>query len=170
MKRAVVAVLLCVSLPGQLMAGQTVARPLEIVAVEPVNLAHEPLYAGIVADAARLRAQTEDFAVRPSLQWLKSLHFRNYAEAITELAARDMKGHDDLKARGTDNDLKCILKGVSIDLRLKLDAMRSARSDQDLGRALEDMTLLLDDNIDVVTKPATAVSGLDCVIEFGPEA
>jgi hypothetical protein len=127
-------------------------------------------YSAIVADATRLRAETETFAARPSLQWLKSQHFHSYAEAVTALAVRDMKGHDDLKARGTDNDLKCILKGVSIDLRLKLDAMRQAKSDRDLGAVLEDMTLLLDDNIDVVTTPATTVSGLDCVIEFGPDA
>lgn len=166
MKRAVVVSLLCVCL-----SSQAFAAPAEPFAVENVSLlANEPFYSGIVADASRLRAQTEDFAARPSLQWLKSQHFRSYAEAVTELAVRDMKGHDDLKARGTDNDLKCILKGVSIDLRLKLDAMRSARSDHDLGRVLEDMTLLLDDNIDVVTTPATSVSGLDCVIEFGPDA
>lgn len=166
MKRAVAAMLISASL-----AGQALAQPLEIAATAPVSvLAKEPFYSGIVADATRLRAQTEDVAARPSLKWLGTPHFRSYAEAITELAARDMKGHDDLKARGTDNDLKCILKGVSIDLRLKLDAMRAARSDRDLGRVLEDMTLLLDDNIDVVTTPATAVSGLDCVIEFGPGA
>lgn len=161
MKRAVLAVLLCVTV-----AGQAVAEPVEHVSL----LSQEPFYSSIVADAVRLRAQTEDYAARPSLQWLKSPHFRGYAEAITQLAERDMKGHDDLKARGTDNDLKCILKGVSIDLRLKLDAVRSARTDRDLGQALEDMTLLLDDNIDVVSTPATAVSGLDCVIEFGPDA
>jgi hypothetical protein len=165
MKRAVAAVLLCVCLPSQLMA-----QPLETIAVGSVSLAQEPFYSGIVADATRLRAETKNFAARPSLEWLKSPHFSIYAEAITELAARDMKGHDDLKARGTDNDLKCILKGVSIDLRLKLEDLRSARTDHDLGRVLEDMTLLLDDNIDVVTTPATAVSGLDCVIEFGPDA
>ena len=161
MKRAAVTVLLCAFL-----SGHAVAQP-----VEPISLlVQEPFYSGIVADATRLRALTEDYAARPSLQWLKSPHFGAYAEAVTELAMLDMKGHDDLKARGTDNDLKCILKGVSIDLRLKLDAMRSARSDSDLGRVLEDMTLLLDDNIDVVSTPATAVSGLDCVIEFGPDA
>lgn len=166
MKHIVLTILLCVSLSGQGLAGQAVAEP-----IEPVSLlVQEPFYSSIVADATRLRAETESFAARPSLQWLKSPHFRNYAEAITELAARDMKGHDDLKARGTDSDLKCILKGVSIDLRLKLDAMRSARTDRDLGVVLQDMTLLLDDNIDVVSTPATAVSGLDCVIEFGPDA
>ena len=94
MKHVVLTILLCVSL-----SGQAVAEP-----IEPVSLlVQEPFYSSIVADATRLRAETETFAARPSLQWLKSLHFRNYAEAITELAARDMKGHDDLKARGTDS-------------------------------------------------------------------
>jgi len=131
------------------------------------NISHEPLYAGIVSTAGRLEHQTDAFAAQPKLALLGEARFAAYAREIETLSDADMKGHLDLKARGTDNDLKCIMMGVSLDLPKKLDAIRAAKSDAELGTALGNMSALLSDNIDVIVTPATADSGLDCVIEFG---
>lgn len=137
----------------------------------PVSaVSKEPFYAGIIATAGQLQAQTDTFSATGTLSLLASPEFSRYAAAIRDLSARDLKGHEDLKARGTDRDLKCILKGVSLDLGLKLAAVQTAKSDADLKAALSEMSLLLSDNIDVIATPATADSGLDCVIEFGAGA
>ncbi len=130
-------------------------------------ISHEPFYTGIVTQAGELEHQTDGFATKPTLALLGQPAFQTYARAIQALSDADMKGHLDLKARGTDNDLKCIMMGVSLDLPKKLDAIRAAKSDADLGTALGNMSALLSDNIDVIVTPATADSGLDCVIEFG---
>ena len=130
-------------------------------------ISHEPFYAGIVASAGQLEHETDGFAAKPSLALLDQAKFKTYAQAIQALSDADMKGHLDLKARGTDNDLKCIMMGVSLDLPKKLDAIRAAKSDTELGTALGNMSALLSDNVDVIVTPATADSGLDCVIEFG---
>ncbi|MDC7683149.1 hypothetical protein PQU92_07660 [Asticcacaulis sp. BYS171W] len=139
--------------------------PVTAAVVNP--LSREPFYAMIVKDAGNLKATTEGFAKAPSLALLSQPGFTKYAEAITDLSARDLKGHQDLKKRGTDNDLKCVLMGVSLDLPIKLKAIQAATTEAELKRALNDMALLLGDNIDVIVTPATADSGLDCVIEFG---
>ena len=130
-------------------------------------ISREPFYAGIIASADQLERETDGFAAKPSLALLDQAKFKTYAQAIQALSDADMKGHLDLKARGTDNDLKCIMMGVSLDLPKKLDAIRAARSDTELGTALGNMSALLSDNVDVIVTPATADSGLDCVIEFG---
>lgn len=130
-------------------------------------ISHEPFYAGIVTSAHRLAHETDGFAGRPKLSLLGEKRFAAYAHDIQALSDADMKGHMDLKARGTDNDLKCIMMGVSLDLPKKLDAIRAAKSDAELGTALGNMSALLGDNIDVIVTPETADSGLDCVIEFG---
>ncbi len=130
-------------------------------------ISREPFYAGIVTAAGRLEHETDALAKTPALSLLGEKRFAAYARDIQALSDADMKGHLDLKARGTDNDLKCIMMGVSLDLPKKLDAIRAAKSDAELGTALDNMSSLLSDNIDVIVTPATASSGLDCVIEFG---
>ncbi|MFT3995816.1 MAG: hypothetical protein QM667_00290 [Asticcacaulis sp.] len=134
----------------------------------PVNpLSKEPFYAAIVKDAGRLKGRSESFGKAPSLSLLSSSAFKSYARDIRQLSERNLKGHMDLKARGTDNDLKCVLKGVSVDLPLKLEAIEASKTPEALKGAFDDMAYLLEDNIDVIVTPATADSGLDCVIEFG---
>ncbi len=133
-------------------------------------ISKEPLYAGLVSSAGRLRAQTETFAAKPSLALLTKAGFKTYAQNIRALSDGDLKGHYDLRARGTDNDLKCILMGVSRDLGIKMTAIEAAKSDAELGTALGNMRDLLSDNIDVIVTPESADSGLDCVIEFGKGA
>ena len=133
--------------------------------VSPIS--REPFYAGIVASAGRLEHDTDAFAASPSLKLLGEAKFTTYARDIQALSDADMKGHLDLKARGSDNDLKCIMMGVSLDLPKKLAAIEASKSDAELGTALGNMSSLLSDNIDVIVTPATVSSGLDCVIEFG---
>jgi len=128
----------------------------------------EPFFAGLVSEAGRLKTETEGFT--PSLALLGQPQFTAYARDIRALSAGDLQGHKTLKARGTDNDLKCILTGVSRDLTIKIDAIEAAKNDDEVKVALTNMAELLSDNIDVIVTPATADSGLDCVIEFGPDA
>jgi hypothetical protein len=135
---------------------------------KPVSaISREPFYAGIVGTAGRLETETNAFAARPKLSLLGEARFAAYARDVQALSDADMKGHLDLKARGTDNDLKCIMMGVSLDLPKKLAAIRAAKSDAELGTALGNMSALLSDNIDVIVTPASANSGLDCTLEFG---
>src|SRR5690606_33685507 len=79
----------------------------------PVSVAGEPLFADIVARSEALRgmvrswmdggaAEGADFAAGPA--------FSAFRAQATELAALDMQGHLILKERGTDGDLKCILR------------------------------------------------------------
>ncbi|WP_031235053.1 hypothetical protein [Asticcacaulis sp. AC402] len=128
-------------------------------------ISREPFYAGLVTRAAQLKAQMDGFA--PSLDARARPGFDAFVRDIRALAEDDMKAHLDLKARGTDSDLKCILKGVSLDLNIKMDAILAAKNEAELATAYQDMSLLLSDNIDVIVTPATAESGLDCIIEFG---
>jgi hypothetical protein len=64
-----------------------------------------------------------------------------------------MKGHVVLAARGTDGDLKCILKGISLDLPLKLKALEEATSAKTRVAAMKDLSYLLRDNVEVITSP-----------------
>jgi len=64
-----------------------------------------------------------------------------------------MKGHLTLAERGTDGDLKCILKGISQDLPVKLEAMQDAKDEAARKEALTDMSYLLRDNVEVITTP-----------------
>ncbi len=131
-------------------------------------ISQEPFFAGLVTEAGRLKAETEGF--KPTSALASQPAFQTYAQAIRALSAGDLQGHKTLKARGTDNDLKCILTGLSRDLSIKLDAIQTAKNDADMKTALAHMADLLSDNIDVIITPATADSGLDCTLEFGPDA
>lgn len=134
----------------------------------PVNpVSQEPFYAELIAKAQTLKATTEGFAATPKLSLLTDPAFEAYGREIAELTALNLKAHYDLKARGTDNDLKCVLMGVSLDLPIRFEGIRVATTEQDLKDAFEDMSFLLEDNIEVIRTPATVDSGLDCVIEFG---
>ena len=143
-------------------------QPGERPATDPIS--HEPLYAGLVQDANALRAETQDFSKAPSLALRDAPRFQTYLQRLQNLSAGDLKGHFDLKKRGTDRDLKCILLGVSRDLTNKVNDLKSAASDAALAQALGDTDLLLRDNIDVIVTPDTVDSGLDCTVEFGKDA
>lgn len=111
----------------------------------PPAVAQEPLFADIVARAGSLKAAVEAFKAAPVTPEFK--------RGIAELAALDMQGHFTLAKRGTDGDLKCILKGIAEDLPLKLKALEAAASEKDRLRAVQDMGYLLNDNVEVITSP-----------------
>jgi hypothetical protein len=125
-------------------------------AVNP--LAQEPLYADIVRRAMRLRGETESY--RAGLKRAPALADPDgFAAEIAALSALDLQGHLDLAKRGTDGDLKCILKGISQDLPRKLAEVEGAKDVAAKDTALEEMIYLLRDNIEVITTPPTVQSG-----------
>ena len=116
-----------------------------------ISVAREPLYADIVARAAALKAQVESFEMAGAMADIPG-----FSASINELAALDMKGHLDLAARGTDGDLKCILKGISQDLPKRLAEVQAATSWTGRIAALKEMAYLLNDNVEVITAPPKA--------------
>ena len=125
-------------------------------AAAPVSVAGEPMYADIIARARGLKAQVEHYrrpdaagsAAPATLPELDAFRVR-----IGQLAELDMKGHVDLKARGVDGDLKCILKGISEDLPKRLADVDAAKTAADQDAALREMAYLLNDNVEVLTSP-----------------
>ena len=119
-------------------------------------LAREPLYASIIGQAESLKAEVE--ALQKDLAGgganVAALpRFAPFKARIAALSEMDMKGHLDLAARGTDGDLKCILRGISQDLPRKLDDMTGAKDVPARDLALREMHYLLIDNIEVITAP-----------------
>lgn len=127
---------------------------------------NEPFFATIVTRAKHLKTLSDRYAHR-SLDVRQTPEFTAYLNEVDALAAADLKGHLDLKARGTDRDLKCILKGLSLDVPLKQNLILKAQNDGQFKDALGQMSSLLEDHIEILTTPATVDSGLDCTIEFG---
>lgn len=117
-------------------------------ATPPPSVAQEPMFVDIVKRAKMLKAEVDAFRgtdkpITPA-----------FHTAIGELSDLDMKGHLLLAQRGTDGDLKCILRGISQDLPLKLAAVDAAASDRKArDLALRDMSYLLNDNVEVITAP-----------------
>ncbi len=127
-----------------------------VVASVPQSVATEPLFADIVRRAGGLKAQAE--AWRKSGLDADMTHlagFPAFKAALGELAALDMKGHVTLAARGTDGDLKCILKGISQDMPLKLHDLEAAANPKARDQAIRELTYLLNDNVEVITAPPT---------------
>ncbi|MFZ3008360.1 MAG: hypothetical protein WA047_19515 [Phenylobacterium sp.] len=117
----------------------------------PAAVAQEPLFADIVTRAGNLKAQVDGVRAGKALP-------SDFRSQIGELAALDMQGHLLLAKRGTDGDLKCILRGISQDLPLKLHAVTAAATPKDRDLALRDMAYLLNDNVEVITTPPTVTS------------
>jgi hypothetical protein len=119
-------------------------------------LAREPLFADIIGRAQSLKADVE--ALQKGLAGgaasLDALpRFTPFKARIAALADLDMKGHLELARRGTDGDLKCILRGISQDLPRKLDDMTGAKDAAARDLALREMAYLLVDNVEVITAP-----------------
>ena len=129
------------------------------VATAPPSVAGEPLFADIVRRAAGLKAQAEAYrkalAADPAAPAVTLKGAEAFGAKIAELSALDMKGHLALKERGAVDDLKCILRGISVDLPAKLAAMNAAKTVKDQDMALRDMVYLLNDNVEVITAPPT---------------
>ena len=146
--------------PATQMTALTPARWMRAIRVSTeVNpLAREPLYADIVRRATSLRRETE--AYRTGLKGAAApTNPDGFAADVAALSALDLQGHLDLAKRGTDGDLKCILKGISQDLPRKLAEVEQAKDLAAKDAALEDMVYLLRDNVEVITTPPTVQSG-----------
>ena len=138
--------------------GPAGAMPAHSAASAPlISVAGEPLFVDIVGRAGRLKAEVEAYrrdgglASAPGAVPLP--RFDAFAAEVAELSALDMKGHVELAARGTDGDLKCILKGISQDLPLKLGDLKAAATGPAQDTALKELAYLLNDNVEVITAP-----------------
>jgi hypothetical protein len=139
-------------------AGPAAAAPPPMVAIAdatPASVAAEPLFSEIVGRAGSLKSQVD--AYRKSLSGASEAitlpQFGQFSEAVTELSLLDEKGHGVLVARGSKDDLKCILHGISQDLPNKLAAVVAAKTGHEQDTALRDMSYLLNDNVEVITAP-----------------
>lgn len=134
------------------------------VASAPASVAHEPLFADIVRRARSLRSQADGFrrAAHHAGSITSLPGYAAFRAQITQLAALDMQGHTTLAQRNSDGDLKCILRGISQDLPTKLQALESAATPAARDLALQEMSALLRDNVEVITSPPqpTAQSGV----------
>ncbi len=125
----------------------------------PASVAGEPLFSDIVRRAGGLKLQVEAYrkslGADPAAPAVAVPGAEAFGAEIAELSALDMKGHLTLKERGAVDDLKCILRGISVDLPEKLAAMNAAKTVKDQDLALRDMVYLLNDNVEVITAPPT---------------
>ena len=112
----------------------------------PSAVAQEPLFLDIVKRAGALKAQVDGVRAGKTLP-------ADFKTQISELSTLDMQGHVLLAKRGTDGDLKCILRGISQDLPLNLAALTAAPDRKARDGALKEMAYLLNDNVEVITAP-----------------
>ena len=128
-----------------------------VASAETRSVASEPLFADIIQRAGRLKAEVEAYRTAPDLKAAPAAvplpHFDKFTAEVTELSALDLKGHMELAARGTDGDLKCILRGISYDLPVKLKELTQAPTGVAEDGALRDLAYLLNDNVEVITAP-----------------
>ena len=116
----------------------------------PAAVSTEPLFADIVKRAGALKAEVE------ALKATNAPIGEAFKTKVGELAALDMQAHRSLAERNLDGDLKCILRGISEDLPLKLKALEEAKSTTERDTAIADMGYLLNDNVEVITAPPQA--------------
>ncbi len=136
--------------------GSGPAQPLAAAAA-PVSVAGEPLFVDIVGRAGKLKDAVESYRKGAGLIGsptpITLSNFDGFKAKVSELAALDEKGHVELAARGTADDLKCILHGISQDLPVRVAALESAKTGKEEDQALRDMSYLLNDNVEVITAP-----------------
>jgi hypothetical protein len=135
-----------------------VDAPVAAAATPPadVSVAAEPLFADIIKRAGQLKADTDTYRkqlTKASDAPIALPKFDDFQTRIADLSGLDMQGHLELAKRGTDGDLKCILRGISQDLPKKLADLQGAKTAPDQDSALRDMSYLLNDNVEVITAP-----------------
>lgn len=131
----------------------TAAAQPPVAADAPVTVAHEPLFVDIVARSGALKSIVDGWIASGDAAFLTSPAFADFKARMTELAALDLQGHLVLKERGTDNDLKCILRGISEDMPKRVAAVEAASGDAERKVALAELAYLLNDNVEVITSP-----------------
>ena len=122
----------------------------------PVSVAGEPLFADIIARSASLKAMVDGWAASRAADadgFFAAPAFTGFKVQAEELAALDMQGHLVLKERGTDGDLKCILRGIAEDMPKKVEAVQAATTPAERAVALSELSYLLNDNVEVITAP-----------------
>ena len=122
----------------------------------PLSVASEPLFADIVTRSGGLRDLVRGWmesGAADQAGFFASETFTGFRTRTTELAALDMQGHLILKERGTDSDLKCILRGISEDMPGKVQAVEAAATPAERRIALDELAYLLNDNVEVITAP-----------------
>ncbi|HRD29915.1 MAG TPA: hypothetical protein PLO65_16580, partial [Caulobacter sp.] len=138
-------------------AAPVTATPAAAVAVSapPQSVAGEPLFADIVKRAEALKTEVDGWKGKAG----PLPGFDAFAARVAELSGLDMQAHLLLAKRGTDGDLKCILRGISQDLPVRLKEVETAADQRSRDMALKEMFWLLRDNVEVITTPPTATSG-----------
>lgn len=134
---------------------EAAAQP-PVAADAPVSVAHEPLFADLVTRSGSLKAIVDGWIASGEADgqgFFAGAAFTGFKAQTVELAERDMQGHLVLKERGTDNDLKCILRGISEDMPKKVAAVETAPNAAERQVALEELAYLLNDNVEVITSP-----------------
>ena len=116
------------------------------VAGAPISVADEPMFIEIVTRSTELKALVDGWNGVPT-------DFDAFKVHAAELSAMDMQAHLILKERGTDGDLKCILRGISEDIPKKIAAVETAATAQARAVALSELSYLLNDNVEVITSP-----------------
>ena len=122
----------------------------------PVSVAGEPLFADIISRSTSLKAMVDGWAAAKAADdaaFFTSQAFTGFKAQAEQLAALDMQGHLILKERGTDGDLKCILRGISEDIPKKIAAVEAAATPEARAVALSELSYLLNDNVEVITSP-----------------
>jgi hypothetical protein len=120
---------------------------------DPVVVAEEPLFLDIVARAEKLKITAEGWAAMDLAAVLGGPDWAGFKADALALANRDMQGHLVLKERGVDGDLKCILRGISEDIPVRLTAFEAAATPEERASALSELVHLFDDNVAVITAP-----------------
>lgn len=127
-----------------------------VSAEAPPSVAAEPLFADIVQRSGQLKSVVDGWMASGQADqsgfFASPLYVRFKAQTV-ELAAKDMQGHEDLKARNLDGDLKCILRGIAEDMPKRMTALEAAQTAAERRLALEELAYLLNDNVEVITAP-----------------
>lgn len=149
-------VLLAAVLAAAPMADAAPSSPAAAASAAPSSVAGEPLYRDIVGRARSLESIVRGWMAQPPADGAPARALPGFSAFKAEaeaLAALDMKGHLDLKARDTDGDLKCILRGISEDMPKRIAAVEAASTAREQHLALDELAYLLNDNIGVITAP-----------------
>ena len=146
---AVAAALLFASEPSAVSAA-----PAAEMAASPVSA--EPAFKAITDEAASLKSLASQWLSPPYLtqsELTTDAGFIDFSQRISALAQANMAAHLDMRQRGTDGDLTCILRGIAEDLPVKLAAIEAASAGDERKLALEEMVYLLNDNVEVILAP-----------------
>ena len=122
----------------------------------PMSVAGEPLFADIIARSGALKTMVDGWATSGAADeagFFAGQAFAGFKSQAEQLAALDMQGHLILKERGTDGDLKCILRGIAEDMPKKVAAVQAAPTPAERAAALSELSYLLNDNVEVITAP-----------------